>query len=942
MSDHIPSRSERRKQQELEKKASRRRKQPAGRKTPGGKKKPVWKRIISAIVLLGVIFLVAGAALFTYYAASAPKLDAESLKDPLSSELYALGSDEPFMTLGSENREYVEYEDIPADMRDAILATEDVRFFKHHGIDFWRLGGAVLANLRDGFGAQGASTITQQVIKNSFLQNEKTLKRKAQEAWLAFQLERKYSKEEIFEMYFNKVLMSGNIYGMGTAADSFYGKEPAELTLPEMALLAGMPQSPNRYNPYNHPERAEKRRNIVLGLMVQHGKITQEQADGARAIPVTEGLVPPEQRKQHNSGKYAAFVDMVTAELEKHDLSISDGLKIYTTLDPAAQEKAEEVVSSGNLPSEQINAGVAVVDTKTGAIRAIGGGRDYVTGNFNYAIKNNRDVGSTIKPVLDYAPAIEYLDWSTGQTVKDEKTTYKGSKQVIRNANGKYLGKMTMRKALYMSQNVPAVKTFEEVGGGRAAEFAGNVGIKVDKPNSSNAIGGGVSASPLQMAGAYAAFGNGGMYTEPFSVEKVILRDGKTERTLKPKPVSAMKDSTAYMITDVLRDVVKNPQGTGYKYVKSGGLDVAGKTGTTNYDSKTIEKIGIGPEGFSVPDSWFVGYTPEYSIAVWTGHEKYNQPIQSWDERSYPQRAFSDILLDLAQRTDNTTFKKPKSVVEATIQVGTDPLRLAGAGTPSNKKSTELFVRGTEPKKAAKPAKEEPDETGLEAPTGLKADYDAEQNLVSLKWKHKAPDEDGDVQFNVSYSVDGGSAQALTTTSEKSAAATGIEPGRSYTFTVVAVLGDQTSAPASVSLQVGEKAEPDEEEPDEQEPPEDEEEPDEQENPGQDNPGDQNSGGEQGGNNGNGNNSGNNNGNNNGDNQGTPGNGQQNPGGGNNSGGNQGGQGGQGGSNQGGGQGGGNQGGSGGSGGGQGGGGNTGGSGNSGSPGQPPGGGDGE
>ncbi|SIT66272.1 penicillin-binding protein 1A [Edaphobacillus lindanitolerans] len=855
MSDHIPSRTERRKQQELDKKAGSKK----GRKPGGKKKKPLLRRIISAIVLLGVIFFVAGAALFTYYAASAPKLDEESLKDPLSSELYAMGSDEPFMTLGAQNREYVEYEDIPDEMREAILATEDVRFFKHHGIDFWRLGGAVLANFRDGFGSQGASTITQQVIKNSFLQNEKTLKRKAQEAWLAFQLERKYSKEEIFEMYFNKVLMSGNIYGMGTAADSFYGKEPADLSLNEMALLAGMPQSPNRYNPYNHPERAEKRRNIVLGLMVQHGKITQAQADEAKSVPITEGLVPPEQRKQHNTGQYAAFVDLISAELEDHDLSISDGLKIYTTLDPAAQEKVEQTIALDNMPSENLLTGVAVVDTKTGAVRAVGGGPEFVPTGNNYA-KKRQDLGSTVKPILDYGPAIEYLNWSTGQTVDDKRRTYKGSDQVIRNANGKYLGKMTMRKALYMSQNVPAISTFEEVGAGRASEFAGNLGIEADKPNSSSAIGGGVASSPLELAGAYASFGNGGMYTKPYTIDKVVLRDGKTERSLKPKPVSAMKDSTAYMITDMLRDVVKNPQGSGYTYVRSGGLDVAGKTGTTNYDSKTLQEVPMGRDGFAVPSSWFVGYTPEYSIAVWAGKKSYKDPIGTWDERSYPQRAFSDIMIDLAQRTDNTTFKKPKSVVEGTIVVGSDPLRLAGSGTPSSKKSTELFVRGHEPKKAAKPEKEEKEETGLAAPTGLKADYDAGQNLVNLNWKHKAPDDaDGKVQFTVSYSVDGGSANTLTTTSEKNASATGIEPGRTYTFSVVAVLDGETSEPATVSLQVGEQAEPDEEEPEEVEPDENEngnggqENPDEEDQNGNE---DQQNGNQNGNNNGNGNNQG--------------------------------------------------------------------------------------
>lgn len=865
MSDNIQSRSQRRKQQEQARKSDRK----SSKKPAGKKKQPLWKTILKVAVLVAVIGFVFGVGLFTFYAATAPELDEESLKDPLSSELYAEGASEPFLTLGAENREYVEYEQIPQVMEDAVLATEDVRFYKHHGMDLWRLGGAVLANFRDGFGAQGASTISQQVVKNSFLQNEKTLKRKAQEAWLAFQLERKYEKEEIFEMYFNKILMTDNIYGFGTAAEQFYGKNPEELLLHEAALLAGMPQSPNRYNPYRHPERAEKRRNIVLGLMVQHGKIAQEEADAAKAVPVTEGLIPLEQRKPHGKNKYSAFVDLIEDELEKHDLSIADGLKIYTTLDPAAQEKVEQTIDRENMPTEQLLAGVAVVDTKTGAVRAMGGSPDYVPTGSHYGIMNQKkqDLGSTVKPFLVYGPAIEYNDWSTGQTVNDEERTYKGSDQVIRNATGRYLGKMTMRKALYMSQNVPAVSTFEEVGGKKAADFARGLGIDVKEPHSSTALGGGVGSSPLELAGAYAAFGNGGMYNEPYMINKVVLRDGKTERDLRPKPVSAMKDSTAYMITDVLREVVKNPQGTAYKYVKSHGLDVAGKTGTTNYDAKTYQE-NYSQHQMAVPDSWFVGYTPEYSIAVWSGHAN-REPMTTWEERSFPQVAFSDIIGDLAQRGTHTSFKKPKSVVEATIEIGSDPLRLASDWTPSDRKSTELFVRGTVPERVSKTYEPEEDEETtdtLPAPTGLSADYDEAQNLVRLSWNHEGGD---GVEFAVTYSVDGGGAQNLTTTTDTAAAATGVESGRTYTFSVVARSGDATSPPATVSLQIGgspEEEQPEEPAENEQEPEENEQEPDENEqepdeneqgeggnagNPGNQNPGNQNPGQGQGGGSGN-------------------------------------------------------------------------------------------
>ncbi|MET0785695.1 MAG: biosynthetic peptidoglycan transglycosylase, partial [Paenisporosarcina sp.] len=253
MSEKPSSRGQRRKELEKQKKSKQ------------SSKKGLFKKIITAVIIIGLAGLLFGAGLFAFYASSAPALDEEALKDPISTEVYDKNN-KLFATFGAENRDYVAYEEIPKLMEDAILATEDVRFYDHMGIDFYRLGGAIIANVTSGFGSQGASTLTQQVIKNSFLQNEKTLKRKAQEAYLAYQLEQKYEKEEIFEMYFNKVLMSGRIWGIGTASQSFFGRDLKDLQLHEVALLAGMPQSPNNFNPFKNPEAAEKRRNIVLRL----------------------------------------------------------------------------------------------------------------------------------------------------------------------------------------------------------------------------------------------------------------------------------------------------------------------------------------------------------------------------------------------------------------------------------------------------------------------------------------------------------------------------------------------------------------------------------------------------------------------------------------------------------------------------------------------------
>jgi penicillin-binding protein 1A len=784
MSDNINSRTARRKNIEAE------------RTKKNGKNKnnakSMIKKLFLTLVIIGFAILIGGAGLFAFYASSAPDLDEKLLKDPLSSEILDKNLDVIYKS-GVEKREFVPYNEIPDLMQDAILATEDVRFYSHHGMDFWRLGGAVLANFRSGFGSQGASTLTQQVIKNSFLSDEKTLKRKAQEAWLAHKLESKYEKEEIFEMYFNKILMSGNNYGFGTAADHFYGKKLNELELHEIAMLAGLPQSPNGYNPFNNPERAEKRRNIVLGLMYQHKKITKAEMDAAKIIPVTSTLLAEDKRKVKDNTKYAAFVDIVLAELEDAGMKdvLSDGVTIHTNLDPAVQQSVENALKSDIFANDKMQGALTVLDTKTGGIVAIGGGRNFSTGLLNFASAEKRQPGSAIKPIIDYGPAIEYLNWSTGQTLHDVKYNYKDSKpaQPVRNVDRKYKGAITMREALSNSRNVPAVKTYEEVGRKKAVDFAAKLGLNFANEYPSNALGGTDEFSTVEIAGAYTAFGNGGIYSKPHSIKKIVFRDGKTERNMTPEPVVVMKDSTAYMITDILRDVFTG-SGTA-KRAAIHGLDVAGKTGTTNFAEKEGAK-----------DSWFAGYTTDYTIAAWGGYQDRSAMESFEGERYVPQDLFKQVMSSISTGNNTARFKKPSSVEEATIQYGSDPLVLASASTPRNLKRTELFVRGTVPVEVAKEVVIE-----LESPTSLTANYDAESSSVGLNWSHNAPDSnaiEGEVEFTVLVGVDGGEMQEMTTTKDSSVTFSGAESGRTYTFSVIAKLGGLQSSPATTTVQIEE------------------------------------------------------------------------------------------------------------------------------------------
>ncbi|MBK3496768.1 penicillin-binding protein [Viridibacillus sp. YIM B01967] len=773
-------------------------------------KKPmkVWlKRLFIAVISVGIVIFIAGAIVFAYYAATAPELDEELLKDPVSSQFFD-SNGKVFYTMGLEKREHVEYEDIPEEMRDAILATEDVRFFKHHGIDFYRLGGALLANLRHGFGAQGASTLTQQVIKNSFLQNEKTIKRKAQEAYLAIQLEREYSKEEIFEMYFNKVLMSGRIYGYGTASKYFYGKELKDLKLEEKALLAGMSQLPNSYNPFKYPEYAEKRRNTVLGLMYQHKKITKEQMEAAKKVDIEVGLLPENKRKTVAASKYDAFIDVVLKELAENGdgKSLEEGINVYTTLNTSAQKIVESAMNSDLFPTEDIQSGMAVVNTETGAIEAIGGGRNYgPERGLNYAEAIKNQPGSAMKPLIDYGPAIENLKWSTGQTLTDEKMFYTGSSKQINNYDKLYKGDMTIREALYNSRNVPAVKTLKAVGADNAKKFINNLGVEADEIHEPDAIGGGkISLSPIEMAGAYAAFGNNGIYTTPHSIKKIVYRDGKTAKSYTPDPTPAMSDFTAYMVTDMLRDVVGTKYGASGTTAAVPGIDIAGKTGTTNYGADEFQKYNL-PDS-SVPDSWFAGYSSKYSISVWSGYKNRKDPITTNDERLLPQRLFKTVMQQISDNTTTPNFKKPNSVVEAKIVKGSNPLKLAGSNTPASMTSTELFVKGTIPTSTA-PVEEEKKE--LAAPSDLKASFDEEANAINLSWSHKAP-KDTSVSFEVSVSVDGRGSQKLTQTNDMTYTYATPQDGKTYVFSIVAVADDEKSEAATTSIQI-QASPPDEE-----------------------------------------------------------------------------------------------------------------------------------
>ncbi|GGB33188.1 penicillin-binding protein 1A/1B [Lentibacillus populi] len=777
----------------------------ARRKQKKAKKKPLWKRILlyTGIAILAMVIGVG--AMFTYFIATAPKLDAAKLQDPFSSKIYDMDG-ELFADLGAEQRTKVNYDDLPKVLIDAVTATEDSRFFQHHGVDPVRVGGAIVANIKHGFGSEGASTITQQVVEQAFLSHEKKISLKVQEMWLALQLERDYSKEEILEMYLNKVYYGSGAYGVAKAAQIYFGKtDLKELTLPEAAILAGLPQRPSAYNPYQSPDLTKGRMDTVLKLMVKHGKITQKQADEARKVDIPSLLTD----SHPDSTPYEAFLQKVRKEVEKKidgaDI-YTDGLKIYTTIDKDIQEHVEFLLSDEEdnpiqYPEKvedpktkkmvDMQAGMVVLDSKNGAIRAIGGARGGLENDgFNYAIGTNRQAGSTMKPILAYGPAIEYEKWSTYHQMNDDKPyQIPGSDKKVGNWNGQYQGWMSIRKALEESLNVPAMKTVEEVGQGNAQKFAEGLGIKFDKDMiGTDTIGGGeLGVSPLELAGAYRAFANEGISSEPYSVTKVEYPDGRTV-DLKPKQKPVMSDYTAYMMSDMLKTAITS--GTG-KLADVPGLPVVGKTGTTNRP---------GVEGS--PDSWFSGYTTNYTISVWTGYNN-NDIGLSGDNTKIPHALFKNTMSHISDGIETADFKKPDSVVEVGVEKGSNPAKLPSAYTPDSNIVTELFVKGTEPTKTS----EKYDK--LDPVSGLTAEYDKDKNKINVKWDY---DKDQDVSFQVSASVDGGQMQELSTTGDTSMEISSVEPGSEYTIQVVAISNEneETSEAKSTTVTVPGEGEDDE------------------------------------------------------------------------------------------------------------------------------------
>lgn len=598
------------------------------------------KYLSIGLLSLFIAAFLLGGGVFLYYANKAPELSESKLVATTSSKIYD-SKNELIADLGAERRVNAQSSEIPTDLVNAIVSIEDHRFFTHRGLDSIRIAGAFLRNLSSRGGLQGGSTLTQQLIKLTYFSTstaDQTLSRKVQEAWLAIQLERTATKQEILTYYVNKVYMSNGNYGMQTAAENYYGKDLKDLSIPQLALLAGMPQAPNQYDPYSHPEEALERRNLVLSEMQKHGYLTAEQYETAINTPITDGLQSlraVNSYPQYMDNYLKEVIDQVEQETGYNLLTT--GMEVYTNVDQEVQKRLWDVYNTDeyvDYPDDDLQAASTIVDVTNGKVIAQLGSRHQssnVSFGINQAVETNRDWGSTMKPITDYAPALEYGIYdSTAYMLKDAPYNYPGTNIPVYNWDKSYFGNITLQYAIQQSRNVTAVETLERVGLDQGKTFLNGLGIDYPTMVYANAISSNTTesnkkygASSEKMATAYAAFANGGIYHKPMYINKVIFSDGSSKE-FSDAGTRAMKETTAYMMTEIMKTVLTYGTGRG-AYMS--WLPQAGKTGTSNYTDDEIENY-IKRYDYVAPDELFVGYTRKYSMAVWTGYSNRLTPIE--------------------------------------------------------------------------------------------------------------------------------------------------------------------------------------------------------------------------------------------------------------------------------------------------------------------------
>jgi len=605
-------------------------------------------------------------------------------------------NDELITEFHVERRIFVPLAQIPKTLRDAIIATEDARFYSHHGVDPTGIARAVYQNFRRGRIVEGGSTITQQLAKVLFLTPDKSLERKLKEAVLALELERRYSKDRILEMYLNQIYFGHGAFGVEAAARTFYGKGVSELSLPECTLLAGLPKAPTTYSPFEHPEAAKRRRATVLSRMVDVGAIASPLAKKTADSPLD--LIPPERRR--TTGQY--YLEYVQQQLEAQygaDLVFKGGLQVYTTLSPVMQVKAERALREGLKalesrrgaaakdgtapPPERPEGALLTIEPQTGYIKAMVGGYDFFKSEFNRAVQARRQPGSAFKAFV-YLAALE-----SGQTpasvVDDSPVEFpagrNGKAWKPDNYDRKFRGPITYQQALEESVNVAAVKVLEKNGVRRTVDLARRLGVESPLGENLSIALGTSDLTLLEITSAYGALANQGSWVRPSAIRYVLDSQRKLLEENTPQAKQVVSPELAYVMTSMLRGTIERGTGAAARAL---GRPAAAKTGTTNDYS----------------NAWFIGYTPQLATGVWVG---YDRP-RSLGKDETGSRVAVPIWTAFMQEALAGTPPEDFPIPERVVLVPVDMNPSGGCVRPV----TMAFVAGTEPKEVCGPARYAP------------------------------------------------------------------------------------------------------------------------------------------------------------------------------------------------------------------------------------------
>lgn len=646
-------------------------------------------------VLLLMVLAVLGFVLFM--AAQLWDLDAWQDFDPAN----ILGAQQSLILYDGENGEIlrlhdkedrvsIPLSDVPDLVQKAFISAEDARFYEHPGVDVIRIVGAAWADIKAGGYVQGASTISQQLIKLSHLTADKTISRKLEEAVLACQMETRYSKDEILEMYLNYVYFGGGYYGIEAAALGYFGVHAKDLSVAQGAMLAGILKSPSNYAPHLDFEASLARRDTVLSLMAEYGYLDDQglaDAKGETMVILHDGTASEEGRNYYVD---AALQDAMEILQIDSETLLSGGYRIYTAMDSAIQNQCETIFRQDDLFPGDAQGAIVVQEAGTGLIRAMVGGRGaYDTAMaFNRATDIRRQPGSVIKPVIAYAPALEGYGYTAATMLLDEPTTF--AEYSPRNFGNKYYGWVTLREAVTRSLNVPAVKVLSDIGVSAGKAFAQSCGIPFDPQDTSLtlALGGFTyGVSPLQIAGAYAAFASQGIYNTPTCIQRITDSTGKELYVYEPENRRVMSEQNAYILTSMLQSAIQ--EGTGHR-LKDLDIPLAGKTGTVG-------------EGEGNRDAWMACYSADYAAAVWIGYDTSQDGALPQDATGgkYPALILEQLFQGLYQDRAPKEFSMPSGVNaykldKRTLEMFHEPV-LATALTPSSAIQTEVFVEGTQP-----------------------------------------------------------------------------------------------------------------------------------------------------------------------------------------------------------------------------------------------------